>query len=121
MAALSVMVNLELPHVNVLSKMDQLGKVARNTLEGFLDPDPHELLGSVEKAGHWSERYQKLTSAISTLIEDYSLVRFHPLNIRKEESITGLLLTIDQVLQFGEDADVKTHDFEFPDNDDEDN
>lgn len=121
MAALSVMVNLELPHVNVLSKMDQLGKIARNTLDGFLDPDPHELLGSVEKAGHWGEKYQKLTTAISTLIEDYSLVRFHPLNIRSQDSLNGLLLTIDQVLQFGEDADVKTRDFECSDYDAEDN
>lgn len=119
MAALSVMVNLELPHVNVLSKMDQLGKLQRSTLDAFLDPDPHELLGSMEKAGQWGDRYQRLTAAIANLIDDYSLVRFHPLNIRNEDSITGLLLTIDQVLQYGEDADVKTQDFEYPDEDDE--
>lgn len=33
MAALSVMVNLELPHVNILSKMDLLSKSARNQLD----------------------------------------------------------------------------------------
>jgi GTPase SAR1 family protein len=33
MAALSVMVNLELPHINILAKMDLLSKGARNQLD----------------------------------------------------------------------------------------
>lgn len=33
MAALSVMVNLELPHVNILTKMDLLSKSARKQLD----------------------------------------------------------------------------------------
>jgi GTPase SAR1 family protein len=33
MAALSVMVNLELPHINILTKMDLLSKSARNQLD----------------------------------------------------------------------------------------
>lgn len=33
MAALSVMINLELPHVNVLSKIDLLSKTARKHLD----------------------------------------------------------------------------------------
>lgn len=45
MAALSVMVNLELPHVNILSKMDLLSKTARRRLERFLEPDCHAILG----------------------------------------------------------------------------
>lgn len=40
MAALSVMVNLELPHVNILSKLDLLSKSARKKLDQFLEPDP---------------------------------------------------------------------------------
>lgn len=36
MAALSVMINLELPHVNVLSKMDLLSKTARKHLDRYL-------------------------------------------------------------------------------------
>lgn len=45
MAALSIMVNLELPHVNILSKMDLLSKTARRRLERFLEPDSHAILG----------------------------------------------------------------------------
>ena len=33
MAALSVMANMELPHINVLTKMDLLSKTARGQLD----------------------------------------------------------------------------------------
>lgn len=35
MAALSVMVNLELPHVNILSKMDLLSKSAKGQMDRY--------------------------------------------------------------------------------------
>lgn len=115
MAALSVMVNLELPHVNVLSKMDLLTKSARNRLDSYLDPDPHALLQDNETTSTWNSKYRRLTEALGQLIEDFSLVRFHPLNIKDEENLADLLLTINNVIQYGEDADVKTKDFEYPD------
>lgn len=117
MAALSVMVNLELPHVNLLSKMDLLNKSARKRLDRFLEPDAHSVLGDLELAGNsaFNQKYRKLSETIGRLIEDYSLVRFIPLNLKDEESIADVLLTIDNVIQFGEDADVRTKDFEEPD------
>ncbi|KAG8321680.1 GPN-loop GTPase 3 [Homalodisca vitripennis] len=121
MAALSVMVNLELPHVNILSKMDLLTKSARNRLDSYLDPDPHALLQDNETTSTWNTKYRKLTEALGQLIEDFSLVRFHPLNIRDNENLADLLLTINNVIQYGEDADVKTKDFEYPDPEDNDN
>uniref|UniRef100_A0A1B6D4Q7 GPN-loop GTPase 3 n=1 Tax=Clastoptera arizonana TaxID=38151 RepID=A0A1B6D4Q7_9HEMI len=115
MTALSVMVNLEIPHVNILSKMDLLSKSARNRLDSFLDPDPHALLGESSKHSTWNDKYSKLTEAIGQLIEDFSLVRFYPFNIKDNENIADILLTINNIIQYGEDADVKTHDFEYPD------
>lgn len=121
MSALSVMVNLEIPHVNLLSKMDLLSKSARKQLDRFLDPDAHAILGDIESSGaKFTEKYKKLTEAIGRLIEDYSLVRFIPLNLKNQESISDVLITIDNVLQYGEDQDVKTKDFEEPDRDDGD-
>lgn len=120
MAALSVMVNMELPHVNVLSKMDLLSKSARGQLDKYLEPDAHALLGQVANESSWGRKYRKLSEAIGMLIEDFSLVRFIPLNLNDEESINNLLLVIDNVIQYGEDADVKTKDFEEPDPDDND-
>ncbi|XP_076236840.1 GPN-loop GTPase 3 [Calliopsis andreniformis] len=118
MAALSVMINLELPHINILSKMDLLSKSARKQLDKYLEPDPHSLLTDMEKDS-WNEKYRCLTEAIGRLIEDYSLVRFYPLNIKDEESIADIKLTIDNIIQYGEDADVRIKDFEEPDEDNE--
>lgn len=118
MAALSVMANLELPHVNVLSKMDLLSKSGRGQLDKYLEPDAHALLGQVTTESAWGRKYRKLSEAIGMLIEDFSLVRFTPLNLNNEESISDLLMIIDNIIQYGEDADVKTHDFEQPDPED---
>ncbi|XP_056635852.1 GPN-loop GTPase 3 [Diorhabda sublineata] len=122
MAALSVMVNLELPHINLLSKMDLLSKGAKKRLDRFLEPDSHFILGDIESCGYsaFNTKHRKLTEAIGKLIEDYSLVRFIPLNLKSLESIGDVLLTIDNVIQFGEDQDVKTKDFEEVEPDDED-
>lgn len=113
MAALSVMVNLELPHINLLSKMDLLSKSAKRQLDRFLEPDCHALLGDIElNAGRFNEKHRKLTEAIGRLIEDYSLVRFTPLNLKDQENLGDVLITIDNVLQYGEDLDVKTKDYD---------
>lgn len=118
MAALSVMANLELPHINVLSKMDLLSKSARSQLDKYLEPDAQALLGQVTNESAWGRKYRRLSEAIGHLIEDFSLVRFSPLNLNDEESISDLLLIIDNVIQYGEDAEVKQRDFEEPDPED---
>lgn len=120
MAALSVMANMELPHINVLSKMDLLSKSARGQLDKYLEPDAHALLGQVANDSAWGRKYRRLSEAIGNLIEDFSLVRFTPLNLNDEESISDLLLIIDNVIQYGEDAEVKQCDFEEPDPEDKD-
>lgn len=121
MAALSVMANMELPHINVLSKMDLLSKTARSHLDRYLEPDTRALLGDITNESAWGRKHRKLSEAIAMLIEDFSLVRFTPLNLNEEESIADLLLIIDNILQYGEDLDSKTKDFEQPDPDDDKN
>uniref|UniRef100_A0A1L8DI81 GPN-loop GTPase 3 n=1 Tax=Nyssomyia neivai TaxID=330878 RepID=A0A1L8DI81_9DIPT len=119
MAALSVMVNIELPHVNILSKMDLLSKSAKKQLDRYLEPDPMALLSEVNTESAWGRKHQKLSEAIGSLIDSFSLVRFLPLDISDEESINEVLLIVDNVIQYGEDFDVKVHDMEEPDPDDE--
>ncbi|GJQ78240.1 hypothetical protein Trydic_g2569 [Trypoxylus dichotomus] len=121
MAALSVMVNLELPHINLLSKMDLLSKSAKKQLDKFFEPDCHAILGDIElNSSKFNEKHRKLTEAIGRLIEDYSLVRFTPLNLKDQENLGDVLITIDNILQYGEDLDVKTKDFEEADEEDGD-
>lgn len=78
------------------------------------------LLGDVTNESAWGLKYRKLSEAIGHLIEDFSLVRFTPLNLNEEESMADLLLTIDNIIQYGEDGDTKTKDFEQPDPDEND-
>lgn len=118
LATLSVMVNLEIPHISILSKMDLLSKRARKKLDDYLDPDPHSLLADIE-GDPWNEKYRKLTESLGRIITDYSLVHFLPLNIKDEESIADIKLTIDNTIQYGEDADVKVRDFDEPCEDNE--
>nr|ACO11566.1 ATP-binding domain 1 family member C [Caligus rogercresseyi] len=113
-AALSTMVNLEIPHINVLSKLDLLSPASRKRLDRFLDMDTQELTES-EAIGRFGRKYHRLSQALGRVIEDYSLVRYFPLDITDEESISDLVLMLDTVLQYGEDEEVKTHDFDAPD------
>ncbi|XP_034934527.1 GPN-loop GTPase 3 [Chelonus insularis] len=117
MAALSVMINLELPHINILSKIDSLSKSARKQLDKYIEPDSELLLADLQN-DPWNEKYRNLTEALGRLIESYSLVRFYPLNIKDEESITNIKVIIDNTIQFGEEEDVKTRDFDELERDD---
>jgi GTPase SAR1 family protein len=116
MAALSAMVNLEIPHVNVLSKIDLLGKEARKQLDVYLEPDTLALTSishSTDQGNNGSvfdQKYAALSESIGRVLDDYSLVKFIPLDISNEENISDLFLTIDNTIQYGEDADVKIRD-----------
>jgi GTPase SAR1 family protein len=106
MTALSSMVSLELAHVNLLTKMDLLDKKSRKEVdEKYLTPDPTILLSDLSETT--SKRYNKLNSAIVTLISDYSLVQFLPLNMAEEDALSDVMLYIDNTIQYGEDLDVK--------------
>ncbi|XP_071482232.1 GPN-loop GTPase 3-like [Diadema antillarum] len=104
LSALSTMVNLEIPHINIMSKMDLLNAASKKNIERFLDPDPKELVMEEE---HMSEKFQKLNMSIANLIDDYSLVRFMPLDPSEEDSMSDILFSIDSNLQFDEDQDVR--------------
>ncbi|GBG60923.1 hypothetical protein CBR_g16045 [Chara braunii] len=106
MASLSAMVQLELPHVNILSKMDLCPN--KKDIERFLDPDVQMLLADLNR--HMPPSFMKLNRAIAHLVDDYSLVNFLPLDITDEESFQYVLSHIDMALQFGEDAEVKIRD-----------
>lgn len=87
----------------------------------YLEPDAHALLGEIASESAWGRKHRRLSEAIGNLIEDFSLVRFTPLNIEDEENVADLLLTIDNIIQYGEDCDVKVReDFDPPEGDEAD-
>ena len=52
-------------------------------------------------------KHNRLTEAIYSLIDDYSMVSFIPMNIRDEESIDHVLAHVDHTIQYGEDLEVR--------------
>ncbi|CAI0459460.1 unnamed protein product [Linum tenue] len=108
MASLSAMIQLELPHVNLLSKMDLV--TDKRHLEDYLTPEPVTLLAELNK--RMGPQFLKLNKALMELVDEYSMVSFIPLDLRKETSIQYVLAQIDNAIQYGEDADVKIRDFD---------
>lgn len=137
LSATSAMINLEIPHINVLSKMDlfKSGRTAAGTiaqigpkeLERYLDPDPDLLLGEVNEKTN--PKFHSLNQAISQLvclphyasfasnhsprarsfsqIQDFNMVSFLPLDITDEDSIGAILSHVDNAIQYGEHEEPK--------------
>jgi hypothetical protein len=108
MQALSAMTMLEVPHVNVLTKMDICPN--KENLDKFLIPDGRILAD--ELSDSMGVRYRELNEAVVALLDDYSLVSFIPLDITSSESIASVLIQIDLAIQYGEEDEVKSRDFE---------
>lgn len=106
MAALSAMASLEIPQVNIMTKMDLLSPKAKKEIEKYLDPDMYSMMqdnsGTIR-----SKKFKKLTKAICDLIDDYSMVRFLPFDRSDEEGVHIVLQNIDFSIQYGEDLEFK--------------
>ncbi|XP_006640484.1 GPN-loop GTPase 3 [Lepisosteus oculatus] len=106
MAALSAMVSLEIPQVNIMTKMDLLSPKAKKEIEKYLDPDMYSMIEDNSLTLR-SKKFKKLTKAICGLIDDYSMVRFLPFDRTDEEGIGIVLQHIDLSIQYGEDLEFK--------------
>jgi len=120
--ALAAMVLLEAPHVSVLTKLDLCDRRAREAVERMLVPDGEGLRmelaqdprsgGSKEGGGTGpsADAWGALNSALAGVLDEWALVSFVTLDIGDEDSVARVMGTVDQVLQFGEDAEPKTGD-----------
>lgn len=96
--SLSTMLQLELPHVNVLSKIDLVeayGKLAFN-LDFYTDVMDLSYLLEQISDDPFAQRYKALTAALVELVEGFSLVGFHTLSINDAESVSRLALAVDK-------------------------
>jgi len=98
LTSLNMMVHIEMPHINVLSKMDlieQYGKLDFN-LDFYTEVmDLNYLLENLE-AKSTSKKFSKLNKLICGLVEEFSLVYFLPMNIQKKENLSVVLDRVDQ-------------------------
>ena len=123
--SLSAMIALELPRVNVLSKVDLVDDAE---VENILDCESASVLWQRRKIKKITlpsdiiskedrqriairrSKQNRLAEAICSLLDDYSMVNFIPLNITDEESIDHVLAHIDHTIQYGEDLEVRVAD-----------
>ena len=136
LSAMSAMLMLEIPHVNVLSKMDLVkGVVPKKQLKRFIDPDsalleessdPHSNYPSnplLSTPQHLSESaindpstteslmtgssFKALNRAVAQLIDDFSMVSFLQLDSTDEDSVGAILSYIDDAIQYHEAQEPK--------------
>lgn len=103
--ALSAMVQLEIPHVNVLSKMDLVRGADEGRLQDFFSADVDALVKDLSLVT--GPRFLRLNSAMGNLLEDFNMVQFVPLDVTVEDSLATLLLRVDLALQYEDEIEPK--------------
>ena len=127
LSAMSAMIMMELPHVNILSKMDLVkGQINNTQLKKFINADANLLdeedtgrnevledntldysdpneVGNMMSGGS----FQKLNRAVARLIDDFSMVSFLKLDVNDEDSVGDILSYIDNAIQYHEAQEPK--------------
>ncbi|XP_061807651.1 GPN-loop GTPase 2 isoform X1 [Nerophis lumbriciformis] len=96
--SLSTMLHVELPHVNILSKMDlieQYGKLAFN-LDFYTEVMDLKYLLDHLAADPFFKKFRHLNEKLAEVIEDYSLVSFVSLNVQDKDSMMQVLRAVDK-------------------------
>ncbi|RYP65482.1 hypothetical protein DL769_006305 [Monosporascus sp. CRB-8-3] len=127
LSAMSAMVMLEIPHINILSKMDLVkDQVRKRDLKRFLTPDvalldddPAEVARRKEQGQQSAEDddladptdkdalmkgagFRRLNRAVANLIENFSMVSYLKLDVQDEDSVGAILSYIDDCIQYHE-------------------
>lgn len=130
--AMSAMIQLEVPHMNILTKVDQFRATRRTTDPSKLTEEQEEEDETLFYEQHLSRyldadstllaetafsdpKYERLNTAVVELIEQFGMVSFLPLNITKESSISAILYQIDMATQYGESLEPKEDRLNEPD------
>ncbi|KAK9478668.1 GPN-loop GTPase [Lipomyces japonicus] len=117
MSAMSAMILLELPHLNILSKVDLVkDDLSKRELKQFLNPDASLLSGINAKT---NPKFHNLNQAIANLIDDFGMIQFLPLDATQTDSVATILSYIDDTTQWAESQEPKEPKDEFFEEDDE--
>ncbi|KPP63684.1 hypothetical protein Z043_118036 [Scleropages formosus] len=92
------MLHVELPHINVLSKVDlieQYGKLAFN-LDFYTEVLDLSYLLEHLAADPFFKKFLRLNEKLAEVIQDYSLVSFLPLNVQDKNSMMQVMKAVDK-------------------------
>ncbi|QPG74366.1 hypothetical protein FOA43_001693 [Brettanomyces nanus] len=114
--AMSTMIFMELPHLNILSKMDLVkDTMSRREIRKFLCPNP-QLMEDDEVKDDQKDlilsnpKYRKLSKAIAQLVDDFGMVQFLPLDCSAKDqnaSVRTIVTCIDNITQWDENQEPK--------------
>eukprot|EP00922_Rhytidocystis_sp_ex-Travisia-forbesii_P008458 GHVS01012428.1.p2 GENE.GHVS01012428.1~~GHVS01012428.1.p2 ORF type:complete len:157 (+),score=17.88 GHVS01012428.1:717-1187(+) len=95
---------IELPHVNIFTKIDLLKNIAKD-LDFRLDyyaenHDLSQLLAVMHSKHPRQKKFAALNAAICELVEDYNLIAFRPLDVQDKHSVLDILQEIDNANGF---------------------
>ncbi|KAI9229028.1 MAG: hypothetical protein DHS80DRAFT_27068 [Piptocephalis tieghemiana] len=96
--SLRAMIQIELPHINVLSKVDLLrsyGQLAFN-LDYYTEVQNLSYLADRLDEDPMAGRFPELNRALCELVEDYSLVGYELLNISDKDSVARVAKAVDR-------------------------
>jgi len=96
--SLSTMINLELPHINILSKVDLIEKLGKTQfgLDYYCEVLDLKYISGDMSNDPFMHKYKKLTESIADVIEGYSLVSFIPMDVNKPKSLLKVQRAIDK-------------------------
>ena len=97
--SLSCMLQLELPHINVITKCDIADK---ERVASILDCEGSSAITRLFDATTNNVKMKNLTRAMGSVIDDYMLVSFVMLDVSDEETIEEVMLRTDHCVQYGE-------------------
>jgi GTPase SAR1 family protein len=96
MLSLSCMMQLELPHINVVTKCDLADK---EELERVLDAEGSSFINGMNRSS--PPKLKRFTQAMGSVIDDYMIVSFVLLDINDEDTIEEVLARTDHAIQYG--------------------
>ncbi|KAI0166015.1 GPN-loop GTPase 3 like protein [Xylariaceae sp. FL1272] len=130
LSAMSAMIMLEVPHINILSKMDLVkDQVRKKDMKRFINPDgalldddPADVArraaegktkveeleedesANVQDKGALMRGagFRRLNKAVASLIESFSMISYLKLDVQDEDSVGAILSYIDDCIQYHE-------------------
>jgi len=100
LSALSIMVNLEMPQVNVLSKADLIPSDLPYSIDFFQElPDLNYLVDLFSESPVFA-KYKTLCKGLCELSEEFNLVNFTMLDVSNKEKMVNLLQLADKANGF---------------------
>ncbi|ORM39832.1 GPN-loop GTPase 2 [Babesia sp. Xinjiang] len=102
LTSLSCQIFIQLPHVNVLSKLDLLSMFSKElafNLEFYTSVSSlEELINFFKQSSSYrhNKRFEKFTAALCELIDDFNLVSFATLDVQNRSSMIKLIKLVDR-------------------------